>query len=97
MVSWMHILWAAPAFTILGFLCCVRITGGKLEEAETELYRERSARRNQCDRCDEKLKAEAAEADKRALLEEISTNRRTNSQLRGMVERLQAKVWRQTP
>lgn len=97
MVSWLHVIWVAPFFTILGFIACAFLVGGRLTDVETQLYNQRALRRDQCKSCDEKIRADAAEGDKRALMEQVSTARRTNSQLRGMIARLQAKDWSKTP
>jgi hypothetical protein len=97
MVSWLHVIWVAPFFVILGFMACALFVGGRLEDVETQLYNQREMRRCQCKVCDQKIRADAAEGDKRALMEQVATARRTNSQLRGMIARLQAKDWSKTP
>lgn len=79
MVSWMHVIWVAPFFTILGFIACAFFVGGRLEDVETQLYNQRALRRDQCKSCDEKIRAAAAECDKRAMIEEVSKLKRSNS------------------
>lgn len=87
MVSCMHVIWVAPFFTIFGFIACAFFVGGRLEDVETQLYNQRALRRDQCKGCDEKIRANAADGDKRALIEEVAKLKRSNSQIRAMLVR----------
>lgn len=87
MVSWLHIIWVAPAFSMLGFIACALFASQRLAEVEDRLYETQRKLRGQCERCDAGFRAEAAEADKKALEEQLRTVRNSNNQLRGMVVR----------
>lgn len=92
MVNWLHIIWVAPAFAMVGFIGCALFAAQKLAEVEDRLFDAQRKLRGQCEKCDAGFRAEAAEADKRALEEQVKTYRASNSQLRGMVLRQTAGV-----
>ena len=98
MVSWMHILWIAPAFTCLGFIACgLMASAGPIKKNETDisrlqknLFEAETKLARMCDDCNIANELDAKIHDITALLEEKKSLTNSNRQLRGMVFRLQA-------
>jgi hypothetical protein len=98
MVSWRHIFWVAPIFTCIGFIVTgLLASAGPIARKEDEITALQSALREAtkkldtvCDECGLSIELNAKMKDLQAVLEEKKTLAKSNSQLRGMLMRLQA-------
>ena len=98
MFSWMHILWIAPAFTCLGFIACGLLASAgpianneeQIEDLQLALFKATKKIETMCNNCETSIELNAKMKDLQAVLEEKKTLAKSNSQLRGMLMRLQA-------
>ena len=99
MVSWLHIFWVAPAFAALGFIACgLLVSAGpitnneeQIEKLQLDLFKAEKKLDTMCEGCVLSIALNAKMKDIEALLEELKTLKRSNSQMRGTLQRLWVK------
>ena len=99
MVNWTHIFWVAPVFAALGFIACgllasagpIKSNENDISRLQKNLYEAENKLARMCDDCFVASTLDAKMRDIEALLETQKTLKRSNSQMRGTLQRLWVK------
>ena len=99
MVSWLHIFWVAPVFFCIGFIVTglwafdgpIKRNENDISRLQKNLYEAENKLAHMCDDCSVAMTLDAKMRDIEALRETQKTLKRSNSQMRGTLERLYVK------
>jgi hypothetical protein len=99
MVSWLHIFWVAPAFFGIGLIVTglwasagpIKSNENDISRLQKNLYEAENKLARMCDDCFVASTLDAKMRDIEALLETQKTLKRSNSQMRGTLQRLWVK------